>query len=71
MTVWKDNGGSPGGGFLLGGPLGLLAVLILAVATPQAKEIERARAIPGPGSMPPTARNPAKSQARVCRYCGT
>jgi hypothetical protein len=40
-TVWNDKGGSPGGGFLLGGLPGPLGVLILVVATPGQKEIHR------------------------------
>lgn len=41
MTLWKDKGGSPSGGFIIGLLLGVLGVFILAVATPGQKEIDR------------------------------
>jgi hypothetical protein len=68
-TVWNDKGGSPGGGFLLGGLPGPLGVLILVVATPGQKEIHgvaRSR-----GLVPcHNCAELVKSQARVCRYRG-
>ncbi len=41
MTLWKDKGGSPSGGFIVGLLLGILGVFILALATPGQKEIDR------------------------------
>ena len=41
MTLWKDKGGSPSGGFIVGLLLGILGVFILAIATPGQREIER------------------------------
>jgi len=42
MTIWARKGGKPGGGFLVGGLLGALGVLILAAARPKQKEIDSA-----------------------------
>jgi len=41
MTLWKDKGGSPSGGFIVGLLLGTLGVFILALAKPGQKEIDR------------------------------
>jgi hypothetical protein len=69
MTVWKNKGGDPGGGFLLGGLLGPLGVFILVVAKPRQREIHRvARRY---GLVPcPNCAEIIKGEARVCHYCG-
>jgi hypothetical protein len=68
MTVWKNKGGSPGGGFFVGGLLGALGVFILVLAKPRQTEIDRvARSL---GLVPcPNCAEPIKREARVCRYC--
>jgi hypothetical protein len=69
MTVWKDKGGNPGGGFLLGGLLGPLGVFILVVAKPRQKEIDRVARRQGLVPCPSCAEI-IKGQACVCHYCG-
>jgi hypothetical protein len=68
MTIWARKGGKPGGGFLLGGLLGALGVLILAVATPRQKEIDSAARAAGLIRCPHCAEF-INHQAHVCRYC--
>jgi hypothetical protein len=68
MTVWKNKGGSPGGGFFVGGLLGVLGVLILVLARPGPTEIGRVAR--SRGLVPcPSCAEPIKREARVCRYC--
>ena len=68
MTVWKNKGGSPGGGFFVGGLLGVLGVFILVLAKPRQTEIDRVAR--SRGLVPcPNCAEPIKREARVCRYC--
>ena len=68
MTIWARKGGKPGGGFLVGGLLGVLGVFILAVATPRQKEIDSAARSAGLARCPHCAEL-IHHQAHVCRYC--
>ena len=68
MTIWARKGGKPGGGFLLGALLGVLGVVILAVATPRQKEIDSAARSAGLVRCPHCAEL-IYHQAHVCRYC--
>jgi hypothetical protein len=68
MTVWKNKGGSPGGGFFVGGLLGVLGVFILVLAKPRQTEIDRVAR--SRGLIPcPNCAELIKREARVCRYC--
>ncbi len=68
MTVWKNKGGSPGGGFFVGGLLGALGVFILVLAKPRQTEIDRVAR--SQGLVPcPNCAEPIKREARGCRYC--
>jgi hypothetical protein len=68
MTIWARKGGKPGKGFLIGGLLGVLGVLILVLATPKQAEIDRAARSQGLTPCP-HCWELIKDQARVCRYC--
>jgi hypothetical protein len=61
MTVWKNKGGSPGGGFFVGGLLGALGVFILVLAKPRQTEIDESRD-PRDSSHVPAARNPSSAR---------
>ena len=68
MTIWARKGGKPGKGFLIGGLLGVIGVLILVLATP--KQAETDSAARSQGLTPcPHCGELIKYQARVCRYC--
>lgn len=41
MTIWKDKGGSPSTGLIIGVLLGLLGVIFLSIGKPGQKEINR------------------------------
>jgi hypothetical protein len=69
MTVWKNKGGSPGGGFLLGGLLGALGVLILVLSKPRQAEVDRVARSEALVACPSCAEL-IRHQASVCRYCG-
>ena len=68
MTVWKNKGGDPGGGFIFCAFLGTLGVLILVLGKPGQKEIARVARSQGLVSYPNCAEL-IKREARVCRYC--
>jgi hypothetical protein len=68
MTIWVRKGGKPGNGFLLGGLLGVLGVLILVLATPKQAEIDSAARSEGLVRCPHCAEL-INHQAHVCRYC--
>jgi hypothetical protein len=68
MTIWARNGGKPGKGFPVGGLLGALGVLILALATPKQAEIDRAMRSQGLVRCPQCAEL-INHQAHLCRYC--
>jgi hypothetical protein len=68
MTIWARKGGKPGNGFLLGGLLGVLGVLILVLATPKQAEIDSAARSEGLVRCPHCAEL-INHQAHVCRYC--
>jgi hypothetical protein len=68
MTIWARKGGKPGNGFLLGGLLGVLGVLILVLATPRQAEIDSAARSEGLVRCPHCAEL-INYQAHVCRYC--
>ena len=68
MTIWAGKGGKPGGGFLVGALLGVLGVVILAVARPRQKEIDSAARSAGLVRCPHCAEL-IHYQAHVCRYC--
>ena len=42
MTIWARKGGKPGKGFIIGGLLGVIGVLILVLAIPKQAEIDSA-----------------------------
>jgi hypothetical protein len=69
MKVWTNKGGSPGGGFFLGGLLGVLGVLILVLAKPRQTETDRVARSRGLVLCPNCAEL-IKGEARVCHYCG-
>ena len=68
MTIWARKGGKPGKGFLVGGLLGALGVLILVLATPKQAEIDSATRSQGLVRCPHCAEL-INHQAHVCRYC--
>jgi hypothetical protein len=68
MTIWARKGGKPGNGFLLGGLLGVLGVLILVLATPRQAEIDSAARSEGLVRCPHCGEL-INYQAHVCRYC--
>jgi len=68
MTIWARKGGKPGKGFLVGGLLGALGVLILVLATPKQAEIDGATRSQGLVRCPHCAEL-INHQAHVCRYC--
>ena len=68
MTIWARKGGKPGKGFIIGGLLGVIGVLILVLAIPKQAEIDSA--VRSQGLTPcPHCGELIKYQARVCRYC--
>jgi hypothetical protein len=69
MTVWKNKGGDPGGGFIFCALLGTLGVLIFVLAKPGQKEITRVARSQGLSPCP-YCMELIKREARVCRYCG-
>ena len=69
MTIWKNKGADPSGGFVLGALLGVLGVFILVVAKPRQKEIDRVTRRQGLVPCPNCAEL-IKGQARVCWHCG-
>ena len=68
MTIWARKGGKPGKGFLIGGLLGVIGVLILVLAIPKQAEIDSAARSQGLTPCPHCGEL-IKYQARVCRYC--
>ncbi len=68
MTIWARKGGKPGEGFLAGGLLGVLGVLILVLATPKQTEIDTAARSAGLVACPHCAEL-INHQAHVCRHC--
>ena len=68
MTIWARKGGKPGGGFLVGGLLGVIGVFILAAARPRQAEIDSVARSQGLAPCPHCAEL-IKQQAQVCRYC--
>ena len=68
MTIWARKGGKPGKGFLVGGLLGVLGVLILVLATPKQTEIDTAARSAGLVPCPHCAEL-IHRQAHVCRHC--
>ena len=68
MTIWARKGGKPGKGFLVGGLLGVLGVLILVLATPRRAEIDSAARTEGLVRCPGCAER-INHQAHVCHYC--
>lgn len=75
MTIWKDKGGSPTGGFVVGGLLGVLGVFILLVSKPGESEVDRVarsreRRATSMGLVAcPHCGEPIRGEARVCRFC--
>jgi hypothetical protein len=68
MTIWARKGGRPGKGFLLGGLLGVLGVLILVLAAPGPAESGSAARSAGLVRCPHCAEL-ISHRAHVCRYC--
>ena len=68
MTVWRNKGGRPGGGFFVGGLLGALGVFILVLARPRQTEVDSVARSQGLVSCPHCV-EPIKREARVCRHC--
>ena len=68
MTIWARKGGKPGKGFIVGGLLGVLGVLILVLATPGQAEIDSAARSEGLIRCPHCAEL-VNQRAHVCRYC--
>ena len=68
MTLWKNKRGDPSGAFVLCAILGILGVLILAIATPRQKEIAKAARSQGRVSCPHCAEL-IMPEARVCPHC--
>ena len=69
MTLWRNKRGDPSGAFILGAILGILGTLILAIARPGQREIDRVARSQGLVRCPNCAEL-INAQARVCRYCG-
>jgi hypothetical protein len=69
MTLWKSKGGDPSGAFVLGAILGILGVIILAIARPGQRERSRAARSQGLIRCPSCAEL-IEPEARVCRHCG-
>ena len=68
MTLWRNKRGDPSGAFVLCALLGILGVLILAVAKPRPKEIAKGARSQGRVSCPHCAEL-IVPEANVCRYC--
>jgi hypothetical protein len=68
MTIWARKRGKPGKGFFVGALLGVLGVLILAVATPKQTEIDSAARSAGLVRCPHCVEL-ISHRAHVCRYC--
>ena len=68
MTLWKSKRGDPSGAFILCAILGILGVLLLAIATPRRKEITKGARSQGRVPCPHCAELICR-QAHVCRYC--
>ena len=68
MTLWKNKRGDPSGAFVLGAILGILGVLILAIAKPKQKEIAKGVRSQGRVSCPHCAEL-IMPEAHVCPYC--
>ena len=68
MTVWARKGGKPGKGFLVGGLLGILGVLILVLGKPKQAEIDSAAQAAGLVRCPHCGEL-INNQAQVCRHC--
>lgn len=68
MTIWARKGGKPGKGFIVGGLLGVLGVLILILATPGQTEADSAARSEGLVRCPHCAEL-INHRAHVCRYC--
>ena len=69
MTIWKNKRGDPNGAVILCAILGILGVIILAIARPGQREIDRVARSQGLAACP-TCAELVKNQARICRYCG-
>jgi hypothetical protein len=68
MTIWARKGGRPGGGFIVGGLLGALSVLILVLANPRQTEVDYVAR--SQGLVPcPHCVELIKREAHVCRHC--
>jgi hypothetical protein len=68
MTLWKNKRGDPSGAFVLCAILGILGVLLLAIATPRHPEIAKGARSQGRVSCPHCAEL-IMPEACVCPHC--
>jgi hypothetical protein len=68
MTLWKNKRGDPSGAFVLCAILGILGVLILAIAKPRPREIAKGARSQG-RVFCPHCTELVMPEARVCPHC--
>jgi hypothetical protein len=68
MTLWKNKRGDPSGAVILCAILGILGVIILAIARPREREIAKGARSQGRISCPHCAEL-IMHEAHVCPFC--